>query len=69
MSGDGKIRLRSTVLVFKSGSTAAVCPRCKADVQVDLSLGDSLRKALFQPGRKLVIRDLRKGLDSPESGQ
>lgn len=66
-SADGKVRLRSAVLVFKSEAAVAVCPRCKKEVPVDLELGDSLRKALGQPGRKLVVRDLRKSLDVPES--
>ena len=68
LSADGRIRLRSAVLVFKSGGPAlAVCPRCKGEVPVDLLLGEDLRKSLQTPARKLVIRGFRKGLDSPDS--
>lgn len=68
-SADGAVRLRSAVLVFKSGRALAICPRCKGEVPVDLALGEGLRKALDQPPRKLVLRDLRKCLDDPESAQ
>lgn len=65
-SGDGRVRLRATVVVFKSEGAVAVCPRCKAEVPVDVALGEELRKALFKPGPRLTVRDLRKGLDSKD---
>lgn len=56
LSGDGKIRLRASILIFKSDGAVAICPKCGAEVRVDLALGDGLRKALAAPPKRLVIR-------------
>jgi hypothetical protein len=66
-SADGKVRLRSAVVVFKSEGAVAICPKCKREVPVDLVLGESLQKALVPAERKLVVRDLRKSLDEGKS--
>ena len=63
-TGDGHVRLRASILVFKSESAVAVCRKCKEEVAVELELGDGLRKALQAPGPQLV---LRKSLDPRNS--
>jgi len=65
---EGVIKLRTNILIFKADGVGTLikCPRCKADVPLDLQLGSELRKALAVPERKLV---LRKTLDLPESAK
>ncbi len=55
-SMDGKIKLRTNILVFDEEVTAIVkCRHCKADVSLDVQLGAELRKALGS-GPRLIVR-------------
>lgn len=68
---DGTVKLRTNILLFKAGAATAKCPSCKADVPLDLRLGDDLRKSLVEPPRRLVLRDVRnvrKSLDDEDCG-
>ena len=53
---DGKIRIRTTIVAFSKGRAEIVCRKCGAEIEVDLRLGPELRKALADPGPKLVVR-------------
>lgn len=53
-TADGRLKLRPNALIFKGDHAETVCPRCRADVEVDVQLGDDLRKALSH-SRRLVI--------------
>jgi hypothetical protein len=53
---DGKIKVRTNIVVFDGARTIVKCRRCKADVPIDVQIGDSLRKALAG-GPRLVVRN------------
>lgn len=61
---DGTVKLRTNIVLFKSGSAMVKCPNCKADVPMDVRLGEELRKSLAEPPRRLVVR---KVLDPEDS--
>ena len=55
---DGKIKVRTNILVFDGERTIVKCRRCKADVPLDVQLGAELRKALAEDGGpRLVVRN------------
>ena len=58
------MKIRTSILVFKSGGAEIVCRRCGADIPLDLHPGDDLRKAMEYTNPRLV---LRKKLDSDNS--
>ena len=53
---DGKIKVRTNIVVFDGARTIVKCRRCKADIPIDMQLGDGLRKALAG-GPRLVVRN------------
>ena len=54
-SQDGKLRVRTSCLVFDDSDVSAVCKKCGTEVPLDLSLGQSLRKAIT-PNPRLIVR-------------
>lgn len=64
---DGTVKLRTNIVLFKGESAVVKCPNCKADVALDLQLGESLRKSFAEPPRRLVVRNVRKVLDPEDS--
>ncbi len=63
---DHGVKIRTNIIVFTDEGAIVKCRKCKADIPVDVHLGDELRKALDQPLRKLLVR---KGVDSADSAQ
>jgi hypothetical protein len=63
-SGDGRVRIRTSIVAFKPDGTAEVCCKsCGAAVPIDLQLGPELRKSLEanQPATSRLV--VRKGVD------
>jgi len=50
---DGRVRLRTTVLVFDGQQVLVSCRHCGQDVPLDLQVGEQLARAL---GPRLVLR-------------
>jgi len=57
---DGKIKIRTNIVVFDEDRAIVKCRRCKTDVPVDVQLGAELRKAL-NGGPRLVVRNSLDG--------
>lgn len=57
---DGKVKIRTKILVFKSMTAPAtiVCQHCGADVDVDIRLGQDTAGVLVLP--KVVVRAKRQ---------
>jgi hypothetical protein len=71
-SAGGGVKVRTTLLIFQEDDRALVkCRKCKADLYIEASLGEELRKALAVPSRRVVVtRGLRaKSIDPPDSAQ
>jgi len=62
--GDDGVKLRTNIIIFNGDGATVKCPACKADVPLDLQLGDGLRKDLNQPVRKLIVRKVLDDQDS-----
>jgi len=58
---DGKVKIRTKILVFKSLSSVAtvICQHCGADVDVDIRLGQDAATGLTVP--RMVVRAKRAG--------
>jgi len=55
LGGDGAVKIRTKILVFKSiGQAIVVCQHCGADVSVDVTLGQTTLRMLQVP--RMVIR-------------
>ena len=59
-TGDGVIKLRTNILIFKEDGAGATikCPRCKADVSLDVQLGQPILDALQVQPKRLVVRKI-----------
>ena len=55
-SADGRVRLRTPVLVLESDHVIVACRHCGADVPLDLRPGSELAKALKEP--RIVINKI-----------
>jgi ribosomal protein S27E len=53
--GDGKIKIRTKIIVFSAQGTEIVCRKCGADIPVEIYLDKELLKGLLNPP-KLVVR-------------
>jgi len=62
-SADGKIKVRTNIVIFDGPRTIVKCRRCKADVALDVQMGEGLRKAVAA-GPRLIVRN---SLDVAES--
>lgn len=49
---DGGYKIRSRMLLFKEGKAIALCPTCKTDVEVPITLGDVAEEL---PKPKIVV--------------
>lgn len=59
---DGRIKIRTNILVFKQGGAEIVCKRCGGDIPLDVHMGSELKKAVsLDKDPKLV---LKKNIDS-----
>lgn len=56
----GKLKVRTTMLALTESGAEVVCPRCHADVPLDLHLGEELLRALQGSDPPLVLRDAPK---------
>ena len=64
-SVDGKVRIRTRILVFGEDGASGICKKCGGPVPLDLALGEALQKELAEPPPKLTVR---KSVDSPQGG-
>jgi DNA-directed RNA polymerase subunit RPC12/RpoP len=64
-SADGKLKIRTNIVVFGPQGAEVVCRKCGSDVPVDLHLGEPLRKALQESEPPLVVR---KEIDTVDRG-
>jgi hypothetical protein len=48
-AGNGKLKIRTTMLALTKSGAEVVCRRCGTDVTLDLQLGEELKKALSSP--------------------
>ena len=55
-SMDGKLRIRTNIVVFGEDGATVVCKGCGTDIPVDLVPGEVLQKAFLAKGPKLVLR-------------
>ncbi len=54
---DGRIKVRTNILVFDGDRAIVKCRRCKTDVPIDVQLGKELRKAITESsGPRLIVR-------------
>jgi hypothetical protein len=62
-SGDGKLKVRTSMLAMGKSGVEVVCRKCGGDVPLPLEPGAELRKAMQEPAPRLKLV-LRKVLDS-----
>jgi hypothetical protein len=62
-SEDGKLKIRTNIIVFGDSGAVVKCRKCKADIPVDIRLGDQLQKAAGRPEPRLIVP---KNLDSKD---
>lgn len=63
-AGD-RLKVRTRMLALSETGAEVVCRRCGGDVQLDLEIGQELRKALAETPKRLVIKG--KSLDTKKS--
>lgn len=59
---DGRIKIRTNILVFRNGKAEIVCKKCGGDVPIDVFMGPELKKAMGVEKDPRLI--LRKKIDS-----
>lgn len=56
-STDGRVRLRTKIVVFDGGRAEAICQQCGSAVDIDIHLGANLQKAIdLSSGPRLILK-------------
>ena len=54
-AGDGRVKIRTKMLILEKGSAITVCSKCGGDVPLDVEPGEEIQKSFERRKVRLVV--------------